>query len=681
MNKVDALAGAVMAIGTIVAIGWLCNIPLLTMLGPDLPAMVINTALSFILCSTSLLVFFRGQKHISSFCATLVFFVGFLSFAQYVFHTSFGLDEFLIRDTIRIAAPYPGRMTMATALAFMLQSTALLMLPHIRSSVRASIIAEICAVGGLIMGVVHVFGFLSGLTIRIGALAWESMALHTAGCFLLLGLCLLLKIWEQRPQEYCRIYPGIAPALATFAITFDVFTPSGVSSGIAYMPLIFCAVWYYHPYTAFIFAIIGTVLATIGFFFSTGMVTEFWVAIINRYASITAIWILATAIYFIKRREIIIASGEQRLDAILNNTVDGLLTIDEQGLIRRYNKACEKIFGYTAAEVSGKNIKILMPEPYRHEHDAYLQNYQKTGEKKIIGIGREVEGQRKNGTVFPIDLSVSEVMVEGKRLYSGIVRDITLRKQAEEEIIRSNTELERFAYIASHDLQEPLRMVANFTRLLSEEYKEKFDEQAQEYMQFIIEASRRMQNMVSDLLEYSRIGSEDAGFSSIDSQAHVQIALDNLKESILQTQAKIVVADLPVIEVNPLRFVRLIQNLIGNGIKYRSKDRVPNIQVAAQDRGREWLFSVRDNGIGINEKYLEQIFIIFKRLHGKHEYQGTGIGLAICKKIVESLGGRIWAESEYGQGSTFYFTIPKHIQEKSYDRESATNYHSADRRQ
>ena len=162
-----------------------------------------------------------------------------------------------------------------------------------------------------------------------------------------------------------------------------------------------------------------------------------------------------------------------------------------------------------------------MPEPYHSEHDNYLRNYHTSGHKQIIGIGREVEGKRKNGTIFPVDLSVSEVEVNGRKLYSGIVRDITQRKKAEEEIMRSNEELERFAYLASHDLQEPLRMVSNFTGLLERDYKDTLDDKAKKYMKYILEGSQRMSELVSDLLEYSRVGSDDVGLVLFDSQAQI----------------------------------------------------------------------------------------------------------------------------------------------------------------
>lgn len=353
------------------------------------------------------------------------------------------------------------------------------------------------------------------------------------------------------------------------------------------------------------------------------------------------------------------------LNNVIEYAVDGLITIDENGLIESFNPACEEIFGYKAENVMGQNIKILMPEPYHGEHDRYLNNYHDTGEKQIIGIGREVQGRKQDGTVFPLELSVSEISIEGRRLYSGIVRDITERKRAEDEILRSNIELERFAYIASHDLQEPLRMVSTFTDLLREDYSDKLDDQARQYMSFTTDASKRMRALVLDLLEYSRVGAEESGFSEFDGSAQLEAVLENLKESIDETGAAITIDAMPTIFANPVRFSRLMQNLIGNGIKYRAPDRTTQIHVSAEEREIDWLFAVRDNGIGIRQEYFEQIFVIFKRLHNKNEYTGTGIGLAICKKIVANFGGRLWVESDVGKGSVFYFTVPKQKKLKS----------------
>lgn len=348
-----------------------------------------------------------------------------------------------------------------------------------------------------------------------------------------------------------------------------------------------------------------------------------------------------------------------KLQAILDNTVDGLITIDERGTVEGYNKSCEDIFGYRADEVIGRNIHMLMPEPYRSNHDDYLKNYQKTGQKKIIGIGREVEGQRKDGSIFPLDLSVSEVKMGDRTLYSGIVRDITDRKAAEEEILRSNAELERFAYVASHDLQEPLRMVTNFTQLLEKRYSDALDDTAKEYIDYAAGGARRMQDLVSDLLEYARIGQEAEHYKETDMNVLMSSVMDNLKDGIDASSADIHYESLPVVMGNPIRLTRLVQNLIGNAIKYQHDGIPPVIHISAVDKQDCFQIAISDNGIGMKQEYCEKIFEPFKRLHGKNEYTGTGMGLAICRRIIEGLGGEIWAESELGKGSRFYFTIPK----------------------
>jgi len=347
------------------------------------------------------------------------------------------------------------------------------------------------------------------------------------------------------------------------------------------------------------------------------------------------------------------------LEAVLNTVLDGIITIDRKGIIQSINPSVIRIFGYEEEELIGKNVKVLMPEPYKREHDTYLQNYLNGGEGKIIGIGREVEARRKDGHVFPMELAVSEMNIAGNRMFVGMVRDITSRKEAEEEIMRSNAELENFAYIASHDLQEPLRMVMNFTSMLESDCGDNLDEQGREYMHFIMDSARRMQNMINDLLEYSRVGQNNQELVKTDTHNQTQLAIANLQESIDKANAVIRLENLPVVYAHPTRFSRLMQNLIGNAIKYKRPDVPPEININAAELDNHWEFTVSDNGIGVNPAYLDQIFVIFKRLHSHKSFEGTGIGLSICKKTVEGFGGDIWATSAEGQGTTFHFTIPK----------------------
>lgn len=232
------------------------------------------------------------------------------------------------------------------------------------------------------------------------------------------------------------------------------------------------------------------------------------------------------------------------------------------------------------------------------------------------------------------------------------------RKQVEEELRRSNAELEQFAYVASHDLQEPLRMISGFTKLLARRYKGRLDKNADEYIAYVVDGATRMQQMIEDLLAYSRIGTRGKPFEPTDLEAVLNQAMINLKASIEQNDAVVTRDTLPAVMADPTQMIQLFQNLMGNAIKFRKKEEPPRIHVSAQRKGNEWLFSVRDNGIGIAHEFIEHLFQLFQREHAASEYPGTGIGLAICKKIVERHGGRIWAESEPGKGSIFYFTMP-----------------------
>jgi signal transduction histidine kinase len=239
-------------------------------------------------------------------------------------------------------------------------------------------------------------------------------------------------------------------------------------------------------------------------------------------------------------------------------------------------------------------------------------------------------------------------------------------RKSQEELARSNRDLEQFAYVASHDLQEPLRMVATYTQLLAERYQGKLDVNADKYIHYAVDGALRMQTLVQDLLAFSRVGRQGNDFKLVDCNEIVQAALKNLHASIHESGAEIVCGDLPLLVGDSSQLAQLLQNLIGNAIKFRGSER-PMIRVNAEQQGRDWVFSVADNGIGIAEEYADVVFVIFKRLHGREEYPGSGIGLAICKKIVEQHGGRIWVESQLGRGSSFKFTLPAQQEWRNYD--------------
>ena len=239
-----------------------------------------------------------------------------------------------------------------------------------------------------------------------------------------------------------------------------------------------------------------------------------------------------------------------------------------------------------------------------------------------------------------------------------VARDISEQKKAEEELKRSNLELQQFAYVASHDLQEPLRMTISYLSLLQRRYADKLDPKAMEYVINATQGGERMRELIDDLLEYSRVDSKGAPFTAVDMGKVMERTLELLKVPIDESQASIEVGFLPVISADESQMVQVLQNLVGNAIKFNDKGR-PRVQITAVPRPSEWVFSVKDDGIGLDMKYADKIFQMFQRLHSKDEYPGSGVGLAIAKKIIERHGGRIWVDSEEGKGATFHFTIPR----------------------
>jgi len=351
--------------------------------------------------------------------------------------------------------------------------------------------------------------------------------------------------------------------------------------------------------------------------------------------------------------------SESRLRTVIDTAVDGVIIINDQALIEAFNPACEKLFGYRAGDVVGQNVKILMPQPYHDEHDGYMENYRKTGVRRIIGIGREVLGQRKDGTTFPMELSVGEARQGGKPVFVGIIRDITERKAAEQAIQRSVTELTEFAYSIAHDLKAPLRAMQGFSTALQEDYGEALDDIAEEYLNHIAAGATRMGHMIDDLLEYSRMGREDLPIEMLDVRQMVSDVVTSLNSSIEDRAALVKVdGDWCDVEGQASILTSVLQNLIANGLKFVDANTRAQIDIAGALTPGGLEIAISDNGIGIPDDCHDKIFQIFHRLNDRSDYPGTGVGLAMVKKGVVFHHGSVSVTSKPGEGSTFTIRLP-----------------------
>lgn len=362
-----------------------------------------------------------------------------------------------------------------------------------------------------------------------------------------------------------------------------------------------------------------------------------------------------------KLTERALEESEYKYRQIVELAEEGIWLIDSKARTTYVNQAMARMLGYSELEMFGRALFDFMDEEGKQS-----ANDQSDRRKQGMAERHELRLKSKDGKDVWTYMSTSPVMDEKGNLLSScaLVYNITDRKEIErqmlqitEDLKRSNEDLEQFAYVASHDLQEPLRAVTSYTQLLAQRYQGNLDAKADKYINYIVDGASRMQQLINDLLAYSRLGTRAQEFEAADCNAAVQQSLSNLQIAIAEKNAVITYESLPTVMADEFQLVQLFQNLIGNAIKFCRQD-VPIIHIAAIMQDHEWLFSVRDNGIGIDPEYADRIFIIFGRLHSRREYSGTGIGLAICQRIVERHGGRIWVESQSGEGATFYFTIP-----------------------
>jgi len=383
-------------------------------------------------------------------------------------------------------------------------------------------------------------------------------------------------------------------------------------------------------------------------------------------------------------------NSEERLRLIVDRALDAVVTINERGLVTRWNPQAETVFGWRAEEaINAVLADLIIPPQYRQAHHAGLARFLECGEGPMLHKRMELNALHKEGRTFPVELTIAPIRLGDHYEFSAFVRDITERKQweialrdtnerlekrveertaqlahqsaqlqrANEALARSNLDLQQFAYVASHDLQAPLRGISGFVQALQTEYEGQLDEQADEWIARTLQATKRAQSLIQDLLSVARVDSRARPFLRISLDTVFDDAISLLETSIRESGAQITRGELPTVMGDRAQLVQLMQHLLANALTFRGATS-PQIEVRAEREGEAWHICVRDNGIGIDPKHHERIFEIFQRLHDEQRYPGTGMGLAICRRVVHRHGGRIWVDSEPERGSTFHFTLP-----------------------
>ncbi len=386
---------------------------------------------------------------------------------------------------------------------------------------------------------------------------------------------------------------------------------------------------------------------------------------------------------------------EQGYQALLEAAPDAFVITDQQGLITLVNHQAERIFGYPRSELLGRSVEVLLPDRLRSQHVVHRRGYVESPRVRPMGTGRVLFGRRKSGLEFPVEISLSPLVTpEGTRIIAAIRdvselrgqkarlqqiedlnRELMRGRQALEaqnrELEKANRELGEFTYVASHDLQEPLRKLLSFGKLLPMDLGGDLPEKAAQDLAFITDAAARMQALVQDLLSLSRAGRNEMVYGDVSLDACVARALDVLEARVAETSAVVHVDSMGTVRGDETLLTQLFQNLLGNALKFHRPGQAPEVWVGVEETADGRVYSVRDSGIGIKSEYLDRVFAPFKRLHSQTEYEGSGIGLAICRTVVERHGGRIWAESGEGQGACFRFTLGATEERDAWSEESA----------
>lgn len=682
-RSLSKISGSIVGLtGALVLAGWIFNVPSLKRIFPNTPQMVPNMALAFILTGASLRMLLSAEppsrnreRRIAQLCAIATGLLAMLTLVEYALGLNLGIDQLLPADTGASETAYPGRMSPHTAFTFILVSIALLLI-----DVKKRLLpAQYLAVGAGFISLLALAGYAYGVSFLFSISNTTGMALHTAVSFMILCLGILFA----RPDQG---FMTLIASKSTGGFVTRRFLPIAVAVPLA-----------------------------LGWLRLKGEQAGFYSTEVGLLLfAISNILILSSIIWWYSRsldktdRERRRSEEEIRLLQAITQGITEAEDFDSAIKVV-LQKVCETT-GWALGEVwlPSPDGSCLQCSPSWYSPIKGLEKFRQKSEglrfQKGVGLpGRVWSSKRsawipdvtedpnfprallakevglKAGMSIPIlagtevvavmDFFVMDPRKEDERLI-GLIATIAAqlgtvfqRKQAEEglkqyaaELEKSNKELQNFAYVTSHDLQEPLRMISSYLQLIERRYKERLDEDGHQFIAYAVDGASRLQTMINGLLSYSRVRTQGKPFGPADCESILEQTLINLKVAIEESHAVITHDPLPTVTADGSQLISLFQNLIINAIKFRG-DKPPAIHVSALQTDKDWVFSVRDNGIGIAPEYHERIFAIFQRLHGM-DYPGIGIGLSICRRIAERHGGRLWVESMPGTGSTFYFTIP-----------------------
>ncbi|MCJ8053274.1 PAS domain-containing sensor histidine kinase [Shinella curvata] len=617
------------AVGVIMMTLWLAEPAGLAAAHPGLFGMKFNAALAFVVLGAGLYLAARGRVRLAVLMMVPVFIYGAIAFSQHLFGIDTGIDTLLNEPFVDIGTSRPGRIAPNTALCFMLMSLAIAR----RALCRKNDIVQVAlGFATFIIAAAALVGYAISLDFAHDWIRFTRMSFQSASCFVALSIAIIFVGTEK--AGYNRLTIAAILGLLTY--------------------LILLAMTYYE-------------LAR----YETAFGITFSINDINARGTLSSLVLISGALYgalvvhlYYSSRRVRamaadLAESRGRLAAIIDNAVDGIITIDQHGLIQSVNDACTRIFGYAPEEMIGRNVKMLMPEPYHSAHDGYLGNYHRTGEAKIIGSGREVEGRRKDGFIFPLDLAVARVELNGATIYSGIVRDISERKASEQALIEANAELEEFAYRTSHDLRSPIASSLGLLGISKDMLAEGNTPALGQMLQRMEVNFRRLDHLIQNIITVTRTRLMEEDERPIELHALVAEAiealshLDDFKRIRIENH---VPAELTIVS-KPSKFQVIVGNMLSNAVKYHDpKEAEPAIDVRAFRYGGRLRLSVEDNGLGVPPASRHLLFKMFKRLHPNRSF-GSGLGLYILRKSAEALGGAALYEAR-DKGSRFMIELP-----------------------